>query len=342
MTVIEGIVANLESQTTQVKENQVALQRKLELAESENSRLREVAAGLQDGNRELRKNLANETQKNLILEDQVKSLESVLHQKEDRLVSTTESLNAERAKTEIVLAELQVMKNWVSQLGGQNAKINEKLEGKEAEVTSIKKELENEKMTTHILEAEVHVMKKWVAELGGQNAKYLEEADQKDSEMEKLRKECQELKEYSRIQEENMITEQRRLRERQTRLEEALRDQDKYLLMTLLHGTAQRNFHLEQIALQHGNEILDISEKERQEEHLRMRMEKQHRIYCDTQRERTNYGNQWEVLTQTLTDIVHGDERTPEATTADSNNCEIPTENLADKTSHQSNEDKML
>ncbi|XP_066987480.1 trichohyalin-like [Macrobrachium rosenbergii] len=180
---------------------------------------------------------------------------------------------------------------------------------------------------------------------------YQETLKQKDSEIEKLRegeeellqlrKDCQKLKENLRIQEENMIREQRRLRERQTRLEEALRDQDKYMLMTLLHGTAQRNFHLQQTALQHGNEILDSSEKERQEEDLQMRKEKQHRKYCDTQRERTNYGNQWEVLTHTLTDIVQGDERTPEATTGNSNkNSEIFNENLADKTCLQSNVDE--
>ncbi|XP_066987420.1 uncharacterized protein [Macrobrachium rosenbergii] len=404
MTVIESTVAELESQTMEVKENQVALQRKLELTESENSRLREVAADLQDGNRELEKNLANETQKNLILQDQVQLLESLLRQKEDRLVSATEILNGERTKTEIVCAELQVMKNWVSQLGGQNAKINENLQEKEAEVTSVKKELEKEKMKTQILEGEVQVMKNWVAELGGQNARHLEEVDEnhleitllkkklrkekqsnrilqnalhhgkqmenlleeekrRGNEMEtslknlkvelhnrdrqiqnflnterklrceneqleqkllELRKEYQKLKENWTIQEENMIREQRRLKDCQRRLEEALRDQDKYMLMTLLHGTAQRNFHLQHIALQHENEIMDISEKEKQEEDLCMRKEKQYRKYCDTQRERTNYGKQWEVLTHTLTDLMHGGERTPEATTGDSNNVELP------------------
>ncbi|XP_066965748.1 golgin subfamily A member 6-like protein 25 [Macrobrachium rosenbergii] len=475
MTAIEGTVAELESQTMEVKDNQAALQGKLELTESENSRLREVAAGLQDGNCELEKNLANKTHKNLILEDRLQSLETVLCQKEDRLVSATKIFNAERAKTEILRAELQVMKNWVSQLGGQNANINEKLEEKEAEITSVKKELQNEKMKTQILEAEVQVMKNWVAELGGQNARHLEEADENHlktillkkylrkekqtnrilqdalhhgKEMEKLLEEekkrgnemetslrtlkveldnkdlqienfldterkliwkKEELEEKlsaalnhgkeqdslleeadqkvrkiandfeeevqkrdNQIQDllaqeeklkgeklvledelENAVNllakermeqerEQRCLRERQRRLEEALKEQDKYMLMTLLHGTAQRNFHLQQIALQHENEILDITEKERQEEDLWMRKEKQHRKYCDTQRERTNYSNQWEVLTCTLTDIVHGDERTPEATTGDSNkNCEILNENLADKTFHESGEDEM-
>ncbi|XP_066987416.1 uncharacterized protein [Macrobrachium rosenbergii] len=80
---------------------------------------------LEDRNRELEENLAKETRKNLTLEDQVQSLEKVLCQKEDRLVSATEILNAERAKAEILRAELQAMKSWVSQLGGQNAKINE-------------------------------------------------------------------------------------------------------------------------------------------------------------------------------------------------------------------------
>ncbi|XP_066987412.1 myosin-10-like [Macrobrachium rosenbergii] len=425
MTDIEGIVAELESQTMQVKENQVALQGKLELAESENSTLREVAADLRDRNRELEKNLAKETQKNSVLEDQVQLLESVLHQKEDRLVSAAEILNAEREKTEILRAELQTMKSWVSQLGEKARKItndfeeevqkrdnqirdlldleenlkgeklvledklenavnllmnermekerenlhwHQKLQEKDQEVDALRKEEEGRREQRREMESKLRNLSRernsLLREVEKQSMEYqllIEEKEkektemrmdyqetlsQKDSEIEKLRqgeeellqlrKQCQKLKENLKTQEEDMITEQRRLRERQTRLEEALRDQDKYMLMTLLHGTAQRNFHLQQIALQHGNEILDSSEKERQEEDLFMRKEKQHEKYCDTQRERTNYSNQWEVLTHTLKDIVHGDERTLEATTGDSNN-----ENLADKTCLQSNEDEM-
>ncbi|XP_064104233.1 coiled-coil domain-containing protein 18-like [Macrobrachium nipponense] len=484
MMAIEGTVEELENQLMAIQENQEAVQGKLELTESENSTLREVAADLKDKNCELEKNLADETHMNLVLEDQVQFLESVLREKESQLVSASETLNAERAKTEIMAQELQVMRNWVAELGGENEKCKEELAAKAAEVTSLQKELNNEKKLTKVLAGEAQVMKTWVAELGGENAtlqdevnkthlivnslvkslrkekqrsrnlqdalhhgkemenllkeekkrgnematslrtfkvelnnrdlqienllnmekklicekeelveklgvalshgkeldSLLEEAGQKatklandfdeeiqkmedqlrdlldkeeqlraekleledrlenavnllikeqrenvnwqqmlqerekeveklkkdeknhqeqrkeignklqegEKELQQLRTECEDLKENWRIQEEKMIKEQQRLLERQRRQEEALREQDKYMLMTLLHGTAQRNFHLQHIALQHGTETLDsINEKEKQDEDLWLRKEKQHRKYCDAQQERT-------------------------------------------------------
>ncbi|XP_064104232.1 trichohyalin-like [Macrobrachium nipponense] len=575
MMAIEGTVEELENQLMAIQENQEAIQGKLELTESENSTLREVAADLKDKNCELEKNLADETHKNLVLEDQVQFLESVLREKESQLVSASEILNAERAKTEIMAQELQVMRNWVAELGGENEKCKEELAAKAAEVTSLQKELNNEKKLTQVLAGEAQVMKNWVAELGGKNEKckeeltakaaevtllqkeldnekkltkvlageaqvmktwvaelggenatlqdevnkthlivnsllkslrkekqrsrnlqdalhhgkemenllkeekkrgnematslrtfkvelnnrdlqienllnmekklicekeelveelgvalshgkeldsLLKEAGQKatklandldkeiqkreyqlrdlldkeeqlgaekleledrlenavnllikeqrenvnwqqmlqerEKEVEKLRKdekdhqeqrkeienklqvgekelqqlrtECEDLKENWRIQEEKMIKEQQRLMERQRRQQEALREQDKYMLMTLLHGTAQRNFHLQHIALQHGTETLDsINEKEKQDEDLWLRKEKQHRKYCDAQQERTNYPKQWDVLTQTLTELTRGDS---------DENCEISNGKNDDKTCHQSSE----
>ncbi|XP_064116371.1 trichohyalin-like [Macrobrachium nipponense] len=547
----------------------------LEVIKSENARLRELTTDLQDRNCEFEKNLVDETQKNLILTDKVQLLELLLGQKESQLVSATEILTAERANTEILAAELKKMKNWVSGLGGENAKYKEQLEEKEVEVTKVKKELDNGKITIQTLAEEAQVMKNWVAELGGENARlqeevdenqlqinslkkslmrekqrnrvlqdalhhekemenllkeekrrgnemetslrtlevefhnrdlqrenflnterklrceiqdlveklaitlnhgkeldslleeakdkarklakdfeeevqkreaqkldflgkeqklkgkmltlesrlknaenllmkeerenlhlqqrlqekdkevetlrkdeedhqeqmkemedklqnlskernslieavekqsrechlliaekerekseirlyYQERLDQKDSEMKKLQEECDKLKENWRIQEENMIREHQRLMERQRRQEEALRDQDKYMLMTLLHGTAQRNFHLQHIALQHG--IEQEQQDGGQAEDLWMRREKQYRKYCDAQSDRSNYGKQWEVLTQTLTDLIHEEERIPQTTNGDSNeNCEIFDENSDDKMCHQSN-----
>ncbi|XP_064113654.1 golgin subfamily A member 6-like protein 25 [Macrobrachium nipponense] len=360
-----------------------------------------------------------------------------------------------RLKAEIIEAELQVMKNWVSELGGQNARLAEELEEVEMELTSVKKELGNEKRKTQILTEEVQVMRKWVTELGGENSRLqeeadencleitslkkslvkekeqnsflqdalhyrreieslfeaeqkrrkemenslrvlkeeldnrdlqierflneerklisekedleekldialnhgnelnslLEEADEKgkkianeleeevqkretqirhllgqgerlQEELQQLGKECERLTEKCRIQEEHEERQEQRFRECLRRQDEALRQQDKYLLMTLLHGTAQRNFHLQHIT-QDGNEVVDETremekEDEGQEEDLsdllQMRKETQHRNYCEAQRERTNYGRQWEVLTQTLKDLVHGDEKMAEAT----------------------------
>ncbi|XP_064120693.1 early endosome antigen 1-like [Macrobrachium nipponense] len=630
MTAIESTVEELENHLMNVKENQEDLRGKLELTESEKSRLSEVAADLQDRNCELEKNLADETQKNLVLEDQVQFLESVLRQKESQLVSASEILNAERVKTEITAEELHVMRNWVSELGGENANFKEELEAKAAEVTSLNKELDNEKKRTQVLAGEAQVMKNWVAELGGQNANFkeeleakeeevhalkkeldiekkqtqvlageaqvmknwvaelggqnanfkeeleakeeevhalkkelvnekkqtqvlageaqvmknwvaeqggqnaklqdevkknhlkinsllkslskekqrsrhlqdalhhgkemenllkeeklrgsemaaslrtvkielenrdlqienflnmerklicekeeladklgvalnhgkkldslLEEANEKarkfsndfeeevqkretqmrdflskeeqlraeklelvdrlenaanllikeerenvhsqqmlqekekevetlrkdeedhhkqrkemeiqleedEKELQHLRTECEQLKENWRIQEEKMIREQEHLRERQRRQEEALREQDKYMLMTLLHGTAQRNFHLQHIALQHGIETLDNAndkkQDEGQEEDLWMRKDKQHKKYCDAQRDRTNYRKQWDVLTQTLKDVTNGDS---------DKNCEISNKKPDDKTCHHRSKEEI-
>ncbi|XP_066987726.1 golgin subfamily A member 6-like protein 26 [Macrobrachium rosenbergii] len=236
--------------------------------------------------------------------------------------------------------EMEILRKEEEDSREQSKEMESKLRNLFKERNSLLREVEKQSTEYQLLidekERETSEMRMDYQEMLNQKDTEIEKLRESEEELLQLRKECQKLKENWKIKEEGMIREQRRLRDRQTRLEEALKDHDKYMLMTLLHGTAQRNFHLEQIALQHGNEILDASEKERQEQDLCMRKEKQHREYCDTQRDRTNYGNQWEVLTQTLTDIVHGDERMPETTTGDSNS-----ENLADKTCHQNNDDKM-
>ncbi|XP_064093792.1 trichohyalin-like [Macrobrachium nipponense] len=529
-----------ESQILDMKEDHIALQRQLELTKSENSRLEELTtcykgqlaachgnvAKLEDKNCELEKNLVNETQTNislqnevLILNDRVQSLQSALHHKESRLVSAAEALNNERAKNEITGAELEVMKNWVSELGGENAKIKEDLGDAILVITSLKKELGEELKRTQILMQEVQAMKNWVSELGGQNAEIkedledkclelrdkhkqtqilrdevqvmrnwvselggenatikedLEEAllevtklkkslvnekrnalhhrnemetllqeerkrgnemetslrtiklelhtkqqlienflnaerklilekqeledklevalnlgkeleresserilhyqeklkdkeNEKDKlkerkeqlqknlesamsqlqnlesslklaegeicslkkaentnlqELEHLRKECERLREKCRIQDENIIKEQKRVREHLRMQEEELRNQDKYMLMALLHGTAQRNFYLEHIALDHRNKDLDNetlknSQEENkrldQEEDLQQQLQKveedQYREYCNAQREKKDYGKQWEVLTQMVEDLIEGDDR---------------------------------
>ncbi|XP_064104235.1 myosin heavy chain, cardiac muscle isoform-like [Macrobrachium nipponense] len=108
-------------------------------------------------------------------------------------------------------------------------------------------------------EEEVQKRETQICQLLGQEQKLKEGLQQ-------LGKECERLTEKCRMQEEHEMREAQRFREHQRRQEEALRQQDKYLLMTLLHGTAQRNFHLQHIALG-GNEVLEeTSEKETEDE----------------------------------------------------------------------------
>ncbi|XP_066962310.1 golgin subfamily A member 6-like protein 22 [Macrobrachium rosenbergii] len=183
-------------------------------------------------------------------------------------------------------------------------------------------------------------MKKHYEEILKQKDHEIEKLREDEDELKQLRQECEMLKEKCRTQEENMIREEQGFRERQRRLEEALKTQDKYMLMafsrdsseelpsaTHLHCSMKMKFLTTRAKRRREQdkfaEPTTRKENEGQEEDpcelLRMRKEKQHRKYCDAQRERTNYGKQWEVLTQTLTDVIHGDERIPEATMGDGN-----------------------
>ncbi|XP_064109703.1 myosin-11-like [Macrobrachium nipponense] len=267
MTAIESTVEELENQLMYVKENQEDLQGKLELTESEKSRLREVAADLQDRNCELEKNLADETQKNLVLEDQVQFLESVLHQKESQLVYASEILNAERVKTEIMAEELQVMRNWVSELGAENANFKEELEAKAAKVTSLNKELDNEKKKTQVLAGEAQVMKNWVAELGAENANFKEELEAKEKEGHALKKELDNKKKQTQVLAgeaqvmKNWVAE---LGGHNAKLQDEINENHLKInsLLKSLRKEKQRSRHL-QDALHHGKEMEKLLKEEK-------------------------------------------------------------------------------
>ncbi|XP_066949364.1 hyaluronan mediated motility receptor-like [Macrobrachium rosenbergii] len=436
------------------------LERAFEKSNELNLRMKEIEAKIQARNCELEKNLANETQRNislqkeiLMLKDRVQLQQLALLHKESQLVLATEALYIERAKIEITGAELESMKNWVTELGGENALIKEDLEDKCLDITLLRKELGDELEKTQVLKEEVQVMKNWVSELGAENSKlkegleeallevttlkdslvnekrealhcrdqqtenfanaerklicekqdledkldvalrrgkelerersemrvhYQERLKEEDNEKEKLReweeqlqdnlesalhqqqnlehslkhaegeicslkkaesinlceleqlrKECERLKDKCRMQEENTIKERKRVREYLRTQEEELRNQDRYMLMALLHGTAQRNFHLEHIALDRRNKSLDNNSEEVEPhssaettegrkdqcqvedllDQLWKLEEEQYRKYRNAQREKDDYGKQWEDLTQMVEDLIQGDER---------------------------------
>ncbi|XP_066969300.1 trichohyalin-like [Macrobrachium rosenbergii] len=351
----------LENQILNMKEDHMALQRQLDLTEGENSRLRELAtfyeaqleashtniANLEDRNCEHQKNLANETQRNislqnevLMLKDQVQSQQSALRHKESQLVSETEALNTERAKNEITGAELEVMRNWVTELGGENILIKEDLRDRCLDITLLRKKLGNEQEKTQILKEEVQMLREREEQLRDNLESAMHQQQSLElslkhaegeicslkkaesinlCELEQLRKECERLREKCRIQEDNTIKERKCFREHLRTQEEELRNQDKYMLMTLLHGTAQRNFHLEHIALDCRNKSLDNNseqedpDKRSQEKDLLDQVQKleeeQFRMYCNAQQEKDDYGKPWAVLTQMLEDLIQGDER---------------------------------
>ncbi|XP_066948399.1 trichohyalin-like [Macrobrachium rosenbergii] len=143
-----------------------------------------------------------------------------------------------------------------------------------------------------------------------------------------LQKECERLREKCRMEEEKTIKEQNRVRDHLRMQEEELRNHDKYMLMALLHGTAQRNFLLEHIALDCRNKSLDNNSKEEKPhncvetaegkdqgqeedryEQVRKVEEEQYRMYHNAQQEKDDYGKQWEDLTQMVEDVIQGDER---------------------------------
>ncbi|XP_064085346.1 golgin subfamily A member 6-like protein 25 [Macrobrachium nipponense] len=82
-------------------------------------------------------------------------------------------------------------------------------------------------------------------------------------EVQRLLKDCDMLKEEIQLQEQNRMREEKRLREKLRTQEEALREHDKYMLMMFLHGTAQRNFQLEHIALEHGDVMIEEGKREK-------------------------------------------------------------------------------
>ncbi|XP_066937302.1 trichohyalin-like [Macrobrachium rosenbergii] len=230
-------------------------------------------------------------------------------------------------------SELDVMRNWVSELGGENTLIKQDLRDRCLDITLLKKQLGDEQEKAHILKEEVQAMKNWVTDLGAENITLKEVLERAEGEicslkkaesinlreLEQLRKECERLREKCTIQEENIIKERKRAREHLRTQEEELRNQDKYMLMTLLHGTAQRNFHLEHIALDCRNKSLDNNREEEdpdktsEEKDLLDQVQKleeeQHRMYRNAQQEKDDYGKQWAVLTQMVEDLIQGDER---------------------------------
>ncbi|XP_066986713.1 trichohyalin-like [Macrobrachium rosenbergii] len=435
----------MKKRLKEIEETNVTLQEKLRLTEEDNANILEDVWNRQD---------------------QYEVLQSLLSKAKSQLVLRDETLKKERASKEILRAELEVMKSWVTELGGEKAKLEEKIEGKMLDIISLEKSLENEKRKNGTLQTALHhgkdkldtalhngkelermlmeaeerereivntleeqvqnrdeevqklreeedvhreqmkEMENNLANLREENQRLLRTVDelvdknhllvqegeeaksemrrhhqetlrQKDIEAEKQRerevnlqdnlesalrqeqslkrlleckeeemvslkqkesesqkevqqltKDCKMLKEKCEIQEENRMREEKRLREQLRIQEEALRNHDKHMLMMLLHGTAQRNFQLEQIALEHGDETLDdVSEKEKQEicaergtarkdkgtdedlrEKARKGQEKQYREFCNAQREKVEeYGKQWEDIEHIVNEVIHGD-----------------------------------
>ncbi|XP_064083060.1 golgin subfamily A member 6-like protein 25 [Macrobrachium nipponense] len=455
---VNHLKESLALKTKEMEYQREIMKRRLEEAEDDNSTLQEKLRLAEVENVWIQEDV-------LKMQDQHQNLQSLLSQAESEFTLTKEVLKAERKRNEILRDELQAMKNWVAELGGENAKTKEELEEKALEIMSLEKSLEqketilqdalyhgkemesllegaNERekdmeasLTTleaelqkrnlrieeflakeeqtrceqqefedkldialhyatelqtllkeaekrertikidleeqmnknHLLakekedgeikirrqhqerlkqqEKEAEKQRERLEELQedlesalrqGQCLERLLECKEEDLislkkkeseaqlEVQRLLKDCDMLKEKIQQQEENRMRDEKRLREKLRTQEEALREHDKYMLMMLLHGTAQRNFQLEHIALEHGDEMIeegkqekctggiigrkDTGSEENPCEKARETEEKQRKKYLNAQREKSeDYEKQWEGLKHIVEDVLHGD-----------------------------------
>ncbi|XP_064111234.1 histone-lysine N-methyltransferase, H3 lysine-79 specific-like [Macrobrachium nipponense] len=376
-----------------------------------------------------------------MMQDENQKLQSLLSQAESVAILTKEILNAEKTSHELLGDELQVMKNWLAELGGENAKMKGELKEKTLDIMLLEKSLETERRNNNTLQDALHRLKEIenlleeakkrenekdeeVERLHKDNEVYREQIEnmemklennceeterlfrtlkeqvhknsllvkekedveiemkrqyqenlrqkkreaeeqnerekqiqdnmesvlrQKQSleclldckekaiislkknegeaqlEVQRLLKDCDMLKEKIQLQEQNRMREEKCLREQLRTQEEALREHDKYMLMMFLHGTAQRNFQLEHIALEHGDDMIEEGKREKctggtigrkgtgsEEdpcEKARETEEKQRKKYWNAQREKNeDYEKQWEGLKHIVEDVLHGDE----------------------------------
>ncbi|XP_064103286.1 plectin-like [Macrobrachium nipponense] len=133
------------------------------------------------------------------------------------------------------------------------------------------------------------------------------------------------------------------------KIREILNNEDKYMLMALLHGIAERNFHLEHIAFEYGNENQQKNTEEEKDEDLLDQMQRRKvEQYNRAQQERNNYAMQWGDLTQMLEALMCGDESLPELTNVvsgqnsdiETHRCGVVFLNTDDETPDQGHDDR--
>ncbi|XP_066986736.1 calponin homology domain-containing protein DDB_G0272472-like [Macrobrachium rosenbergii] len=279
----------------------------------------------------LEKALKNEKKKNNILQPALhrgKEMENLLERAKERekeMEASLRSLEEELEKKNLQIEDFFKTKQEVK---CEEQRLQDKLDvalqyGKELEERMLKDAEERERKIAKLQNNLESTLRQ------EQNLKRLLECKEEDivslkqresesqQEVQQLVKDCEMLKEKCETQEENRLREEKRLKEKLRIQDEALRNHDKYMLMMLLHGTAQRNFQLEQIALEHRDETMDDrTDKEKQDkgrdedqqEKVRKGEERQYREFCNAQREKVEeYGKQWEDITHIVNDVIHGD-----------------------------------
>ncbi|XP_064101801.1 trichohyalin-like [Macrobrachium nipponense] len=292
----------------------------LEIAKARASEMDRYLASLEDYEAKLRDCFAVEVKKrDEKIQEIADKLEAAFHYgKEIESFAKKEKARADeldRYANSLREFETNLRDSFAAEVTNRDRKIEEmasKLEatlhyGKEMENFAKKEKARADELDRYVIslrEFETKLRDSFTAEVKNRDKKIEEMASKLEAtlhqgeEMEHLLEECKILKVKCKTYEENMIQEQKRVRERQRLQQEALMNQDRYMLTTLLHGIAKRNFHLEQIALRHDSTIVEtICERD----------EKQWKEHYRAQHERNDYKRNWEVLIQMLEDIITGD-----------------------------------
>ncbi|XP_064098677.1 protein Spindly-like [Macrobrachium nipponense] len=162
---------------------------RLQEAEATNRVLASANECFKRANDQLREGLEekeNEVYHLEILKEASAQVIADLQQRNGDLEEEIKKNKDEKEKTRLLNDEVQQMRNWVAELGGKNAMMEEELARKELKINSLKNSLENAEGENGILKEEVQNMREWVAELGGQNAKKDEELACKELEINSL------------------------------------------------------------------------------------------------------------------------------------------------------------
>ncbi|XP_064111248.1 paramyosin-like [Macrobrachium nipponense] len=177
---VDLLKESLNLKTKELEEGQdkrEIMKRRLEETEEDNSSLQEKLRLAEKENVSIQQDV-------LIMQDENQKLQSLLSQAESVAILTNEILNAEKTSHELLGDELQVMKNWVAELGGENAKMKGELKEKTLYILLLEKSLETERRNNNTLQDALHRLK--------EIENLLEEAKkrkrEKDEEVERLQK----------------------------------------------------------------------------------------------------------------------------------------------------------
>ncbi|XP_064096326.1 uncharacterized protein LOC135208109 [Macrobrachium nipponense] len=188
--ILEKQLNLFQERMERAQKEETELASRLQEAEATNRVLASANECFKRANDQLREGLEekeNEVDHLEILKEASAQVIADLQQRNGDLEEEIKKNKDEKEKTRLLNDEVQQMRNWVAELGGKNAMMEEELARKELKINSLKNSLENAEGENSILKEEVQNMREWVAELGGQNAKKNEELASKELKINSLK-----------------------------------------------------------------------------------------------------------------------------------------------------------